>query len=92
MQGRGGLVVRSWFLGPKGYRYRNLIPLKIGRVLGPLHATSYVGAKRPPVSVAPKPGEVGASPGLVFAIRPRFKIARSVVRNNSSMIRIKICC
>ncbi|GBN17254.1 hypothetical protein AVEN_212951-1 [Araneus ventricosus] len=36
---------------------RNPIPLKIHRVWGPLHAESYVVAKRPPVGVARKLGE-----------------------------------
>ncbi|GBL98198.1 hypothetical protein AVEN_268283-1 [Araneus ventricosus] len=36
---------------------RNPIPLKIRRAWGPLHAKSYVVAKRPPAGVAWKLGE-----------------------------------
>ncbi|GBN35364.1 hypothetical protein AVEN_225762-1 [Araneus ventricosus] len=51
IKGRGGLVAGSRF------QVRNPIPLKIHRVWGPLHAKSYVVAKRPPVGVTWKFGE-----------------------------------
>ncbi|GBN45664.1 hypothetical protein AVEN_147908-1, partial [Araneus ventricosus] len=53
---RGGLVGRS---RPRagGSQVRDLIPLKIRRVWGLLHAKSYVVAKRPSVGVARKFGE-----------------------------------
>ncbi|GBN57044.1 hypothetical protein AVEN_44338-1 [Araneus ventricosus] len=51
-----------------GSQVRNPIPLKIRRVWGLLHAKSYVVAKRPPVGVARKFGEGGASSGVVLVI------------------------
>ncbi|GBN92918.1 hypothetical protein AVEN_143447-1 [Araneus ventricosus] len=66
-EGRGGLVVRSG-LGAGGLQVRNPIPLKIRRVCGLLHAKSYVVVKRPPVGVAWKFGEGGASSGVVLVI------------------------
>ncbi|GBN24100.1 hypothetical protein AVEN_4056-1 [Araneus ventricosus] len=53
MRGRGGLVVRSQPRDRK-VEARNPIPLKIRCVWGPLHAKSYVVAKRPPAGVAQK--------------------------------------
>ncbi|GBN65780.1 hypothetical protein AVEN_17838-1 [Araneus ventricosus] len=55
-KGRGGLVVRPR-LGAGGFQIRHPIPLKIRRVWGPLHAKSYVAAKRSPAAVARKFGE-----------------------------------
>ncbi|GBM56715.1 hypothetical protein AVEN_224761-1 [Araneus ventricosus] len=57
--------------GAGGFQARNPIPLKIRRVLG-------MRAKRPPIGVAWKFGEGGASSGVALVICPRFKITRSV--------------
>ncbi|GBN62128.1 hypothetical protein AVEN_188457-1 [Araneus ventricosus] len=58
----------SMKIGTGGSQVRNPIPLKIRRVWGLLHAKSYVVAKRPPVGVAWKFGEGGASSGVVLVI------------------------
>ncbi|GBN11617.1 hypothetical protein AVEN_176267-1 [Araneus ventricosus] len=55
-------------LGTGGSQVRNPILLKIRRVWGLLHAKSYVVAKRPPVGVARKFGDGGASSGAVLVI------------------------
>ncbi|GBL84137.1 hypothetical protein AVEN_118553-1 [Araneus ventricosus] len=58
LKGRGGLVVRSWpWAG--GLQVQNPITVKILRVLGLLHAKSYLGVKSPSVGVMRKFGEVG---------------------------------
>ncbi|GBM63580.1 hypothetical protein AVEN_173079-1 [Araneus ventricosus] len=55
-EGRGGLEVRPR-LRAGGPQVRNPFPPKIRRVWGPLHAKSYVVAKRPSAGVAWKFGE-----------------------------------
>ncbi|GBL75254.1 hypothetical protein AVEN_194484-1 [Araneus ventricosus] len=49
--------------GGAGFQVRNLIPLKICRIWGLLHAKSYVASKCPPAGVLRKLGERGISPG-----------------------------
>ncbi|GBN49341.1 hypothetical protein AVEN_211543-1 [Araneus ventricosus] len=44
----------------------------------PLHAKSYVAAKRPPAGVVRNLGERGDSSGVVLVIWKRFRITRSV--------------
>ncbi|GBL76136.1 hypothetical protein AVEN_234424-1 [Araneus ventricosus] len=65
--GRGGLVVKS---RPQDRSVAGSKPnsLKIRRVWGLLHAKSYIVAKRPPVGVARKFGEEGASSDVVLVI------------------------
>ncbi|GBM37268.1 hypothetical protein AVEN_244950-1 [Araneus ventricosus] len=48
---------RDSALGAGGFQVRDPIPLKIRRVGGPLHAKSYLVAKRHPAGVARKFGE-----------------------------------
>ncbi|GBM53665.1 hypothetical protein AVEN_51506-1 [Araneus ventricosus] len=56
MGGRSGLAVRSR-LRAGGFKVRNPIPLKIRRVLGLLHAKSYVRGQTSFVGVVRKFGE-----------------------------------
>ncbi|GBM75169.1 hypothetical protein AVEN_99567-1 [Araneus ventricosus] len=60
---------------------RDPIVLKIRRVLGLLHAKSYVGVKRPPAGVVQKFGGVGSPVEVSFSLSDRGSKLRGQSQN-----------